>query len=1070
MSDVAYRATVFISRSDDASETTVLTPIAGAPHSDPFKIATRTGIAGFQPYMDFPTGRRGKIDLLSKKTDVGELSFDIIDMRTPAGGINATRWVTAFVGDKEGTPRFARLKCYIEESLDGGVTWNPFFTGRVRSLALKSDSSIVYKLSLRDLSDDLSSATFTGLPHELVRQTSIRAVTTATSTTLTDSGAAWATNQWVGALVTIAGGKGQGQMRQVSSNTPSVLTVSAAWTDTPDVTSQYYMGYAQLVSVMPVGLVRPYGIAKVTKELKGKVMAIDAGNNWALVHVDADHRTTAANQWTMSLQSAIMPAGFALNLPPASAPDPTKTIVPTFSGVGIARVTRTDTSAEGDFYVGYGFTNKTLTMNPATGWLQPTQLWGLAIKPLVYPIGVATGSPLVNGAQTASPALITQSFNSKGWTASVTGIVKAGDILSFNNQQQRYMVQADANSDGTGLATITVSPGLQVSLVDNDLIKVQRSPGRMDLPIVGTAIKFHVVCDMALAEGSADPFKPGNLLAINDVHPAQVLKDVLLGYFGRVYHPYFDSSGGHKPVALPPGKNLGDLITGVGVQLTDNVGDGRHGFNALVADQTFPPFRCIIDASMPIRDFVEQYICQAYGIGYYFDGSGTFVPVDMRQPSSVPVGSVTLTDADLVADKMPGWSYDPTAAVTWGAYTIYGESMLTISAVLMPGFMFPVITKKMFEVQGGQIIDGELGNLALSDKQYQVDFKGYRAMPGEWGWINQGGINLTARYVHMTQSAIRMAHAAVARPYGHGPMIVTVTARRWSNTAGIYPGSFFVLNTSTNPDPGSNKRGQQRLVLCTERAEDGPTVKLTGTDWGVTLQSNPPSNMGAPAQVAGDPGHTASCLVSPNGEGEPAEVSVNVTPTTVGVRPPDSDPNWMFVRYNWVSWVAVQRGLPGGSRVWWRARTMAKRHVHILGFHFLVNALKLPSGWWYPTLYGNPVDYVDLSTLSPPTGLSSSLISANNFRVSWSNPDSTRQVEVWLATPTSDPRTRIAVLSPGSIFYDFTGLGAGKTYRVAIRTIDGAGGFAEATIDVTTSGFVPFIPPPFSNRGGKLFM
>ena len=139
MSDVAYRATVFISRSDDASETTVLTPIAGAPHSDQFKIATRTGVVGFQPYMDFPTGRRGKIDLLSKKTDVGELSFEIIDMRPPAGGANATRWVTAFIGEKEGIPRFARLKCYIEESLDGGVTWNPFFTGRVRSLALKSD-------------------------------------------------------------------------------------------------------------------------------------------------------------------------------------------------------------------------------------------------------------------------------------------------------------------------------------------------------------------------------------------------------------------------------------------------------------------------------------------------------------------------------------------------------------------------------------------------------------------------------------------------------------------------------------------------------------------------------------------------------------------------------------------------------------------------------------------------------------------------------------------------------------------------------------------------------------------
>src|SRR5258706_4933135 len=152
--NVAYRATVYASRSLDPSETTILTPIPGAPHSDPFKIATRAGIGGFQPYMDFPSGRRGKIDLLSKKTDIGEISFDIVDVRTVAGGANANRWVTAFIGDSKGLPRFARLKCYVEESLDGALSWTSFFTGRVRSLTLRPDSLIVYTLSLRDLSDD----------------------------------------------------------------------------------------------------------------------------------------------------------------------------------------------------------------------------------------------------------------------------------------------------------------------------------------------------------------------------------------------------------------------------------------------------------------------------------------------------------------------------------------------------------------------------------------------------------------------------------------------------------------------------------------------------------------------------------------------------------------------------------------------------------------------------------------------------------------------------------------------------------------------------------------------------
>ena len=77
---------------------------------------------------------------------------------------------------------------------------------------------------------------------------------------------------------------------------------------------------------------------------------------------------------------------------------------------------------------------------------------------------------------------------------------------------------------------------------------------------------------------------------------------------------------------------------------------------------------------------------------------------------------------------------------------------------------------------------------------------------------------------------------------------------------------------------------------------------------------------------------------------------------------------------------------------------------------------------------------------------------------------------MWLATPTTDPLTRVAVLSPGSTQYDFKGLGASKTYRVGIRAIDGAGGYAEATLDVATTAGPPIIPQPFSNRGGKLFM
>lgn len=63
--------------------------------------------------------------------------------------------------------------------------------------------------------------------------------TGGTSTTLVNSGKAWTTNQWSNAYqVRITGGTGIGQIRRITSNTGTTLTVPA-WTTTPDATSTY---------------------------------------------------------------------------------------------------------------------------------------------------------------------------------------------------------------------------------------------------------------------------------------------------------------------------------------------------------------------------------------------------------------------------------------------------------------------------------------------------------------------------------------------------------------------------------------------------------------------------------------------------------------------------------------------------------------------------------------------------------------------------------------------------------------------------------------------------------------
>ena len=63
--------------------------------------------------------------------------------------------------------------------------------------------------------------------------------TGGTTTTLVNSSKAWATNQWANAYqVRITAGTGVGQIRRITSNTGTTLTVPT-WTTTPDATSVY---------------------------------------------------------------------------------------------------------------------------------------------------------------------------------------------------------------------------------------------------------------------------------------------------------------------------------------------------------------------------------------------------------------------------------------------------------------------------------------------------------------------------------------------------------------------------------------------------------------------------------------------------------------------------------------------------------------------------------------------------------------------------------------------------------------------------------------------------------------
>lgn len=62
--------------------------------------------------------------------------------------------------------------------------------------------------------------------------------TSASSTTLVQTGKTWTASSWINSQVRITGGTGAGQIRTITANTADTLTV-ATWTTTPDATSTY---------------------------------------------------------------------------------------------------------------------------------------------------------------------------------------------------------------------------------------------------------------------------------------------------------------------------------------------------------------------------------------------------------------------------------------------------------------------------------------------------------------------------------------------------------------------------------------------------------------------------------------------------------------------------------------------------------------------------------------------------------------------------------------------------------------------------------------------------------------
>jgi len=87
------------------------------------------------------------------------------------------------------------------------------------------------------------------------------------------------------------------------------------------------------------------------------------------------------------------------------------------------------------------------------------------------PMGVATGTPLVDGVHAAGDTTIV----TNGWTTSTTDIMKVGDYLKFGHDKV-YMVVSNATSSSTGATTLTIHPALMTALANDEVITVSSVP------------------------------------------------------------------------------------------------------------------------------------------------------------------------------------------------------------------------------------------------------------------------------------------------------------------------------------------------------------------------------------------------------------------------------------------------------------------------------------------------------------------------------------------------------------------------------------------------------------------
>lgn len=520
-------------------------------------------------------------------------------------------------------------------------------------------------------------------------------------------------------------------------------------------------------------------------------------------------------------------------------------------------------------------------------------------------------------------------------------------------------------------------------------------PGYLALPAAGVTLSIIATWIESPAE-----IQP---IVIGDVHPAQFEKDLAAGYFGYLYKP-----GEIKP----SNKNFGDAKRSVPV--------ATSVFTTLITDLTFPTFRGIITASEEVGAFIEKNINPSYSLGFFLDALGTFTPIDLRLPTSAP--GITISDAD-VEPSNSGWEQSRTQAVQRVDTQYYYDYLPPPPST--DNSDVPSIIDIVVKSIANPLEVLDIGTSDIGDVVASFDAPGYRYMAGET-------INNVSRQNYMVNQLSKFARE-LTRPFGSGAMTCMLNLRR--SVTVPKPGDLRIISVSWLPDPNTNVRGGSRVMRCTELTENGLLLSARFLDYGTSGTAGVPS-LGTPTKAPAPFDKNAiNEVVTLNAAGDPVELNVAVTPTSVGSAPAVDSPLWywpwpMYPGLLTFSLTVLIPVLPGGQRIWVRGRSRPGGY----------SIFQQPSAWVVTAS-------VDLTTLTAPSGLSITNVGSTKLTVNYT-PAAGMKTQLLLSQPNGQPYTLYATLPPGTTSCDVIGLDPSTTVGIKLRSTDGVGGYSA---EITTT-------------------